>query len=196
MDNIYINPITYSTYHELSNPIGMHHVADGLRLASNIFHLQKPMYEFVIGADILPILADMYSAVFSNAGCLVTVHQLAVQSNKVSFFNHIINSKLCKSERGTCISTYWVPEDGSNSICTCTSRTHVGIVKMFFEFSIEVLHSHAVGGQTCVKHIIAVVDWYRIMLTEMHLVQKLKFGKSHIYQQECIHVFQLLESVI
>ena len=101
--NIYINPITYSTYHELSNPIGMHHVADGLRLASNIFHLQKPMYEFVIGADILPILADMYSAVFSNAGCLVTVHQLAVRSNKVSLFNHIINSKLCKIERGTCI---------------------------------------------------------------------------------------------
>ena len=106
VDNIYINLITYSTYHELSNPMGMHHVADVLRLASNIFHLQKPLYEFVIGADILPMLADMYRAVFSDAGCLVTVHQLTVRSNKVSFFNRIINSKLCKSERGTCIIEY------------------------------------------------------------------------------------------
>ena len=31
--------------------------------------------------------------------------------------------------------------------------------EMFFNCSIEVLHSHAVGGQTCVKHVIAVVDW-------------------------------------
>ena len=136
-DNNICNPVTFCLFHELSNPVSStHRLADCLN-QSNIFVLQKPLYEYIITSDIYPVIKSMYTAIYGDQ--LGTTHQAAIKSSKVSFYNCILFSKLCKSERGTCISAYWVPDDGTNSINTCPRRPHVGIINFFVENKIQLL---------------------------------------------------------
>lgn len=65
---------------------------------------------------------------------------------------------MCKSERGTCISAYWVPDDGTNSINACTRRPHVGIINFFIKSKIQLLRTIA---PVYVTHTLAYVQWFK-----------------------------------
>ena len=113
-------PITFCSYHNLSDPIPLPEgIAEDLKNI-DFFTLQKPVFEYNISPDVLSLLTGMCKAVYGSD--LVAVHQLALKSGRVSFFSYVLNSQLSRSERGMCVAAHWVPENDLDTISTCSAR--------------------------------------------------------------------------